>query len=286
MKFEHFAKKLNESIFEGARIDLLKKMAGSPERYIGIFRPTKPRTKIAQNLSQSQEIRFGDAMEDLIRIYLEEIGFENLETRIFGQTGDELNLDQHFKKGSSVYFAEQKVRDDHDASKKRGQMDNFEEKAKKLIEVNGAENVTGFFYFIDPSFKKNANFYRSEILKLTQQLECKLYLQYGEDFFSSLGRKDIWEEICNYLARWKETIDDYPEISFDVNPKDSFDEIKNLDTATFKKLLENDPLCDAMIEIIFPTKATLFLLKDYFHAESSKDDRYRELERLLGSHLK
>ena len=112
MKFEKFKKILNKKIFEESKTDLIKKIANSPERYIGLFRPTKPKAKIIQNLTQSNEIRFGDAFEILNKKFNEE----------------KLNLDHHFKKNEKIYFVEQKIRDDHDSTKKRGQTDNFEDK--------------------------------------------------------------------------------------------------------------------------------------------------------------
>ncbi len=41
---------LNRHIFEGDKRSLLEKIAKNPERYIGLFRPTKPRAKLLQNL--------------------------------------------------------------------------------------------------------------------------------------------------------------------------------------------------------------------------------------------
>ena len=44
-------------------------MSKYPERYTGIFRSTLPKDKLIQNISQSHEINFGDAMELLLRIF-------------------------------------------------------------------------------------------------------------------------------------------------------------------------------------------------------------------------
>ena len=95
MKFEKFKKILNKKIFEESKTDLIKKIANSPERYIGLFRPTKPKAKIIQNLTQSNEIRFGDAFEILIEEYLKENNFEILNKKF---NEEKLNLDHHFKK--------------------------------------------------------------------------------------------------------------------------------------------------------------------------------------------
>ena len=65
MNYNDFKKILNENIFEKSKSDLLEKIANSPSRFIGLFRPTKPKAKIMQNLLQSNEIHFGDAIEKL-----------------------------------------------------------------------------------------------------------------------------------------------------------------------------------------------------------------------------
>lgn len=57
---------MNVRIFEHGQRDLLEKIAESPERFIGLFSPSKPETKILQNLLQSHEIRFGRALEQFI----------------------------------------------------------------------------------------------------------------------------------------------------------------------------------------------------------------------------
>lgn len=70
MDYSLFKQIFNETIFEKSKADLLEKISNSPSRYIGLFRPTKPKAKILQNLLQSHEIRFGDAFEHVIEEYL------------------------------------------------------------------------------------------------------------------------------------------------------------------------------------------------------------------------
>ncbi|HCR85211.1 MAG TPA: restriction endonuclease, partial [Alphaproteobacteria bacterium] len=85
MEYSKFKEIFNKSIFEKSKIDLLEKVAKSPERYVGIFRPTKPKAKIIQNLSQSHEIRFGDAFEKLIEEYFRSKGWEILNKKFVAQ---------------------------------------------------------------------------------------------------------------------------------------------------------------------------------------------------------
>ena len=104
MRYNLFKQIFNESIFEKSKADLLEKIASSPSRYIGLFRPTKPKAKILQNLLQSHEIRFGDAFERVIEEYLRLKGCEILPKRFTNREGDVLNIDQCFRKDRKIYF--------------------------------------------------------------------------------------------------------------------------------------------------------------------------------------
>ena len=119
MQYDKFKSILNSKIFENSKIDLIKKIANYPDRYIGLFRPTKPKAKILQNLLQSNEIRFGDVLETLFEEYFKELGYKNLNKLIKDSNDNNLNLDQLFTDNNYIYFVEQKVRDDHDSSKKK-----------------------------------------------------------------------------------------------------------------------------------------------------------------------
>jgi len=103
MNYDKFCQILNKHIFEGEKRELLKKIADRPERFIGLFRPTKPGAKILQHLLQSHEIRFGDAFEKLIEEILRECDFEILNKSIVGENGDSLSLDQYFE-GKGIYY--------------------------------------------------------------------------------------------------------------------------------------------------------------------------------------
>lgn len=270
MKFNQFRQIFDETIFEKSKVDLLKKIANYPYRYIGLFRPTKPKAKILQNLLQSHEIRFGDAFEQAIEKYLEIKGCEILPKKFTNSDGDVLNIDQCFRKGEKVYFIEQKVRDDHDSTKKRGQIENFEKKLNIMISKFSEQELIGIFYFIDPYLVKNKKFYSSELQKMTIDYNIETKIFYGPSLFDYLGYPDIWDEILNYLKMWKKEIPDLPEINFDLDFQHSFKEIKDLEPLVFRKLFSRDDIFSEILLTIFPQKATLKLLLNYFNEKSKK----------------
>lgn len=276
---------LNKQIFEESKVKLIENIAKSPSRYIGLFRPTKPKAKILQNLLQSHEIRFGDAFELLIEEYLKELDYTILDKKFETDDG-KLDVDQLFMKNDKVYFIEQKVRDDHDSTKKRGQIQNFEKKLNVIIDKYGEENLAGIFYFIDPELKKNKNYYRTELERMANDYGVGLYLYYGGELFTFLEHQDIWNEILTYLTRWKKEIPDLPETNFDLNPTNSFEEIKDLNPTWFRKILTNDEVFNEIILTIFPEKETLRLLLDYFREKSTERKIYSTLGNLLKERIK
>ena len=270
MQFSVFSNILNETIFEKSKADLLEKISNSPSRYIGLFRPSKPKAKILQNLLQSHEIRFGDAFEKLIEKYLELKGCKILNKIFVTNDKESLNIDQFFKKGRKFYFIEQKVRDDHDSTKKRGQIQNFEKKLNELIKIYKEKSLVGIFYFIDPELTKNKTYYATEINKISKDYGVELKLFYGKPLFDYLSYNDVWKEMIDYLEKWKKSIPELPEINFDLDAKHTFNEIKDLKPLVFRKLFENEVIFNEIVLTLFPKRTTLKLLHQYFLTKEEK----------------
>ena len=224
MEYKLFKNILNKQVFESSKRDLLEKIADYPERYIGLFRPTKPKAKILQNLLQSNEIRFGDALEILFEKYFEQLGFTSLPKKIKLEEED-LNLDQLFKDSKYIYFIEQKIRDDHDSTKKRGQFANFEKKITALIQEYDEAKLKCFTYFIDPDLSKNKKYYKEEIAKVQSDYKIFAKLCYGRELWDEVNHPEIWSELLKYLERWKKEIPDMPSINFDEDALSTFEEI-------------------------------------------------------------
>jgi len=242
MEYNIFCGILNKQIFESSKRDLLEKISNYPDRYIGLFRPTKPKAKILQNLLQSNEIRFGDALELLFEKYFEQLGFNILEKRI-GDGKEYLDLDQIFKSGKYIYFIEQKVRDDHDSTKKRGQIGNFEKKINALLKLYKEKELKCYTYFIDPGLVKNKKYYLQELVKIQSDYNVFTKLCYGKDFWDEIEHPEIWNELLKYLERWKKEIPDMPSINFDEDAKNTFEEIKDIEVSVYRKLFNNNEIC-------------------------------------------
>lgn len=281
MDYTKFESIFNKEIFEQSKPKLLETIAKEPNRYIGLFRPTKPKGKLLQNLLQSHEIRMGNAFEVLFEEYFRILGYSILEKKF---TNENLDIDQCFKYSDTIYFIEQKIRDDHDSSKKRGQIDNFEKKLNLMIKNYPNEKLVGIFYFVDPNLKKNENYYKSELHKMKNDYNIDLYLFYGKELFEFMNIGDVWYEILEYLKKWKDSIPDLPELNFDLEPEQTFNEIKDLPPFIFRKLFENQEVFNDIVLTLFPEKKTLNLLLDYFKKNSNSAiyfTLYKKLEKLL-----
>jgi hypothetical protein len=264
MKFENFSEILNRDIFSGSKIDLIKKFADYPERYVGLFRPTKPKGKIIQNLTQSAEIKFGNAFEKIIEEYFKENKFVSLEKKFHDE---KLNIDQLFSKGNEIFFIEQKVRDDHDSSKKRGQIDNFEKKLNLLQRKHPNKILKSFFYFIDDSLSKNRNYYMSEIEKLSNAYGITIELVYGKELFDKLELSCVWSEIENHLKKWKSSLPELPEINFEIDLESNFQELLLLELPVWRKIFSNKEIVEQMIFTVSPKKMLLYKLIEEFQRE-------------------
>jgi hypothetical protein len=285
MNYEKFCEILNKHIFEGEKKELLRKIADEPERFIGLFRPTKPGAKILQHLLQSHEIRFGDAIEEITEEILKERGFTPLHKNIIDEKGEMLSLDQYFtKRGELYFFIEQKVRDDHDSTKKRGQISNFETKLEILHKKHGS-SLIGIMYFIDPDLVKNKDYYRQELDKLEKFYGVNIYLFYGKELFEYLRCPDVWNNLLLWLKQWKDGLPELPEINFDATPQESFEEIKDLELRYWRKIVENEKLWEeGIIKAMFRKGTTLRLLLNFFG--SINDIPYRKLAGLLDQRIR
>ena len=287
MKYNRFKQIFNDIIFEKSKSNLIEKIANNPHRYIGLFRPTKPKAKIFQNLLQSHEIRFGDAFEKILEEYVKEVNLKILDNHLTSLNGDKLNIDLLFERKPKIYFAEVKIRDDHDSTKKRGQIENFEKKLEALIHKYDEKNLVGFFYFIDPNLTKNKNYYSQELQRMSEIYNVTLHLCYGKKFFELIlegNHYSPWKEINDYLKKWKEEIPEMPEINFDKDANKSFDELKKIPPSIYRKLLDNEEVFNSILTILFPDKKVLKMLKDYF--EQQNKHVYKYLAKTLEKKLK
>jgi hypothetical protein len=91
----------------------------------------------------------------------------------------------------------------------------------------------------------------------------------------------VWEEILQNLKQWKTELPEMPEINFDLNAHNSFQEIKDINPTWIRTILKNDVIFKEIIMSIFPEKKTLNLLLNYYEKRSKEKIIYKTLYDLL-----
>lgn len=205
MQYRVFKAMLKAEVFgTDLNYQILQTVIENPKRYIGIFRITSAKTKLIQNITQSCEIKFGDFIENILTVYLADMGYENLNKNLgTDEEGNELSADQVFKKNSVVTLIEQKIRDDHDSTKKRGQYANFIKKIKKLKLLYPNSKIQGIMWFSDDLLKKNKKYYLEEIENNTDTM-VQLNVFYGKELFLKYFKNlDYWNELVAHLTQYR-----------------------------------------------------------------------------------
>lgn len=245
--------------------ELLKTVINNPKRYTGIFRLSNARTKIIQNITQSREIKFGDFMEEIITLYIEKMGYTNIDKNIGSdEEGNDLNADQVFMKDNTIYLIEQKIRDDHDSSKKRGQFQNFQKKYELLEKLYPNRKISACMWFIDNGLVKNKKFYLDMIAQNLNS-NITLHLFYGGEIFNDLfNYPEVWQQICLYLSKNKQErnseVLNIPDFDTSKEMLDALKLLKFNEPNLFKKLLSNKLEYVQLREELFPTGYNLNLL--------------------------
>ncbi|WP_139452053.1 HpyAIV family type II restriction enzyme [Campylobacter armoricus] len=230
MNYQNFKNKLDVRIFgEDLNYEILLTVLNNPKRYIGLFRITNAKTKLIQNITQSCEIKFGDFIEEILNEYIIEMGYEVLNKNIgVDDKNNKLNADQVFKDNDNIYLIEQKIRDDHDSTKKRGQYANLIKKIKTLKQKFPNYHIVACMWFSDDSLKKNKKFYEEQICNNTDE-KVNIFIFYGKELFINLFQRiDIYNELISHLKKNKE------ERSKDILSVPNFDTSEEIKIALLK----------------------------------------------------
>lgn len=171
------------------------------KRIASPFQCLSLKEKVSQYLLTSENIRFGQQLEEITKDVLCFFGanFDEMPRRIDGYDFDQLC----FYGDNKIILIEQKVRDDHDSTKKVGQLQNFIAK-KELVEgLYPNMEIISCMWFTDPTFAKNKNYYSQHIGK---------QLFYGEGLFQHFTQtvtpafSNAWALFLTRLREAKEEI--------------------------------------------------------------------------------
>lgn len=263
ISYEYFTEQLNNHIKSDDAFcyELLKTVIKNPERYTGLFRLSNAKTKLIQNVTQSREIKFGNFMEEIITDYIAAMGYKNMKKHIgLGEDGKPLNADQVFSNSSNcsqICLIEQKMRDDHDSTKKRGQYANFQKKYTLLKSQYPNAQIFALMWFMDDSLKRNRLYY-TEKAEENRQPEIHVHVLYGKDLFTEFFRRpDVWDELCSHLQRNKKDrsseILSVPDFDTSIEMLTALRTLKREEPRLYRKLLSSLPVYEQLRCELFPT---------------------------------
>jgi hypothetical protein len=132
---------------------------------------------------------------------------------------------------------------------------------------------------------KNENYHCKELNELGISYNVELPFFYSKEQFDYLKKPELWDKMLLWSKQWKDSLPELPEINFDATPKESFEEIKDLELRHWRRILEDDNLWEeGIIKAIFRKGITLQLLLDFF--KKQKTNTYKQLAYTLAERLK
>ncbi|MGL6125051.1 MAG: hypothetical protein ACRC1F_01005 [Metamycoplasmataceae bacterium] len=156
--------------------------------------PLPLRTKFEGTILQTCNIRYGDFLENVINLFLESNGI------VVNRDKKNKNYDLLFENDNVIYVGEIKIRDNHDSTKKRGQLENLIKKAKQQKDKNPKKEIIVLFHFIDPSQRKNGTWYKKQLEALKQNEDFDDYfICYGDDLYKKFNLQEEWKKIVVML---------------------------------------------------------------------------------------
>ncbi len=250
---------------------MLEGIIKNRHRYCGIFRTTTFKEKIVQHNSQSREIKFGYFLENIFTEYLERSPRYHNESKHLGRDvdGDILEADQvFFDDDGVVYLIEQKVRDDHDSTKKRGQVANFIKKIASLGYVYPDTPLRAAMWFIDPAERKNHRYYANYLADLEDEIDAEMGVYYGGTLFTNfIDYPEAWEEMCEGLREYRRLrlsapVAEIPDFDHDKDIYKQLVRISELSPRVFRSMVgaaffdvKNDYV--ELVNEIFPERSNL-----------------------------
>lgn len=204
----------NKRIITSIIVNLINNYSKNSDKWFNKFTPPfSKETRIKGFLSQSSNIKFGDAWEEAVRLLLERKGYKHMSYTIDSSKfipdvkKKSLQYDIHVEKDGIIYVGELKMRDNHDSTKKTGQLQDLHNKIIVSYKKYSPQKIIGFELFLDPSLKANGKSILKELNQLDENIIPKnnraLHVFYGAEFFNSLHFKHEWEELTSLIQEWR-----------------------------------------------------------------------------------
>lgn len=182
--------------------------------------------------------------------------------------------DQLFEDDNYIYLIEQKIRDDHDTSKRGGQVENFIQKIAALEEkcIQKNKKLKAYMWFVDDNFKKNKSFYAEKLSHIGNENTEEVSLYYGRTIVDYiLGNQEIWDNfVTSFIATKTAYTSDISgainEYDFDNDPDGFvFNNLKKKQPKTLIELFYSNDYAEVR-QSLFSNNLMMNKIKEYFIA--------------------
>lgn len=278
-------------VYEGVEGRLLRTIADEWGRIGGAYQVGTPKQNLEHNILVSLKIAFGNVCESLVSdILVRQASHIPLEASIVSSSsGDALSLDGHFRSpDSGEYFAEIKMRDDHDSTKRRGQWNNFFDKLVTLNEGQPEKPVIGYMYFIDDEAGHKNQKYYEERMEECRNAGYSVHLIYGKDFYDTVGYSEGREILEQGIRRLKERKSQAKNGGGNLVDHERFVKAgKELTPRQWGKILSNDELWQSGIMQSICRKTDLVKIGRSWdkHTDRRRSNAYKKWQPLLVKRL-
>lgn len=275
---------------------IIDKMVHKPELLTGFKKINTFSLRMYASFGQANNIKYGTVLEKYFNKYLEELGWEILD-RDYTLTNEEkikyqndsnrVNVDLVAKYDDTVIFIEQKILDNHDSTKKTGQLRNFQEKATVIQRNYPNNDIYGFEWFIDDSQVKNGSNWQihNEEFEIDHpEYKDKLFVVYGKELedklttITKVNHSEMLNSFDAFMKNWHLSHGrELPAIEFDRYPIDVVDCLKQHSYKKVYDMFTNEDLIEQIHPIIFPNNQVYKAYLRYLEGLDTKTLRKDQL---------
>lgn len=207
-------------------ISVVKIFVEKKKSITGFLRFQSVKQKILQYYTQSLEIKTGDMLEEFFDKLLASKYIKLDKNISYNEKSYKCDQLVQEKTGNrDIIFIEQKIRDNHDSTKKDGQADNFEEKIKAIKHNYPSNSIKAYEWFIDVQYKKYTRYYQQRINNFLSENPniCSAELVYGEAIIENLIGTGSWQEFVDAYNEVKASFisDISSDIEYDFDKDES-----------------------------------------------------------------
>lgn len=299
-KIDKLQDEMNEYVPKDFVKSTLDKLADSPDRLLGVLHANSFQMGSLVSFGYSRNNSYGNAIESVFSSIIEDNGwtiedtkykFEdyNLPSSLKRRSDQKsIAIDQVFSNKDYYVFIEQKIRDDHDTSKKTGQWANYEQKFRVLNEIIQDKKVIGIMWMIDDGFNRNKDFYSNDehMGKMNTEFPGQNFLIYGKDIDQLLNslnsdNKPYFDVFDAFLKEWHSNAPKIPELDFDKFPYQVCNALDSMSEKDITNLFSNKQIITEAFPILFPNLEAIKCYRKQLIERNSENEKDKNIIELI-----